>query len=109
MDRTKNRIREYIEKWKEQGYPEDIPDEVPAELMGENLAPSYKAIALALLRNDNNMESLGFSPIKSEWYSVFKRIEIDERNRRNGIEPPVKGNSSLFDALTKMPRITPGH
>jgi predicted phosphoadenosine phosphosulfate sulfurtransferase len=43
------------------------------------LAPSYKAIAIALLKNDMGLHSLGFSPIKSEWYSAIKRIEIAER------------------------------
>ncbi len=76
-----SKINQYITKWKKQGYLDDIPDEVPTPLMNDNLAPSYKAIALALLKNDHNCVSLGFSPKKSFWYSAFKRVEIEERER----------------------------
>lgn len=78
---TVKRICRYIREWKAKGYPEDIPDEVPAVLMPKNLAPSYKAIAIALLRNDMHMEALGFTAPKSKWYSALKRIEIEGRNK----------------------------
>jgi predicted phosphoadenosine phosphosulfate sulfurtransferase len=61
------------------GYAEDIPDEVPNELMRLGLAPSYRAIALAILQNDLRFYSLGFSPTASPWYSALKRIEIAAR------------------------------
>ena len=79
---TKKNIKTYINNWKEKGYQEDIPDEVPEELMKLNLAPSYKAIALALLRNDMNLESLGFTPKKSIFYSILKKIEIEPRPKK---------------------------
>lgn len=60
-------------------YEDDIPDEVPDALASNNLAPSYKAIALAILNNDNNFTSLGFAPKKSVYYSILKKIEIDAR------------------------------
>lgn len=77
---TEQRIKQYINKWKSQGYPDDIPDSVPDSLMRLQLAPSYKAIACALLKNDVKLLSLGFTGQKSEWYSVLKSIEIDARN-----------------------------
>jgi predicted phosphoadenosine phosphosulfate sulfurtransferase len=80
---TKN-INRYIKEWKQKDYENDIPDEVPDELMKLNLAPSYKAIALALLKNDHNLKSLGFTPKKSKWYSAFKKVEIEERDRLKG-------------------------
>lgn len=80
--KTRRRIREYLKSWKKKGYPNDIPDEVPSVLMNKNLAPSYKAICLALLRNDMNMEALGFSAPKSHWYSAIKRVEIEARNKK---------------------------
>ena len=76
---TKDRINSYIETWKARGYPEDIPDEVPQMIMAERLAPSYKAICLALLRNDNQLQTLGFTAPVSQWYSVIKRKEISQR------------------------------
>lgn len=71
------RVDQYIQTWRKQGYLTDIPDEVTAEIMG--LAPSYKAIAIAILKNDLQFTSLGFAPKESRWYSELKRIEIEER------------------------------
>lgn len=78
---TATRIDKYILSWTTRGYPGDIPDEVPKELMQLGLAPSYKAVAVALLQNDLNMLSLGFAPKRSAWYDAIKRVEIDGRSR----------------------------
>ena len=78
-----NTVLAYKEKWLERGYQNDIPQEVPEVLAKQNLAPSYKAIAIALLKNDIHFHSLGFSPVKSDWYSAIKRIEIAARNETN--------------------------
>ena len=80
---TAQRARKYVETWKRRGYSEDIPDEVPQPLQQLGLAPSYKAIACAILRNDVGLYSLGFAPEYSEWYGVLKREEL--RERANGI------------------------
>ncbi len=80
------KIRKYIEIWKDRGYTEDIPDEVPEKLMQLGLAPSYKAIALAVLQNDHALISLGFPPPKSQWYNKLKRIELAERNKDEDIQ-----------------------
>ncbi len=76
---TKEKINAYVETWKGRGYPMDIPDEVPVMIARERLAPSYKAICLALLRNDNQLLSLGFTGPVSPWYGVLKREEIEAR------------------------------
>jgi hypothetical protein len=76
---TINRIGHYINTWKRCGYPSDIPDEVPNELMRTLLAPSYKAICFAILKNDMPLKSLGFIPKQSKYYSMLKRIEIEAR------------------------------
>jgi predicted phosphoadenosine phosphosulfate sulfurtransferase len=75
----KKKINSYIYLWKKRDYELDIPDEVPDELMNLNLAPSYKAIALAILKNDHSMQSLGFTPKPSKIYSVIKKEEIMKR------------------------------
>lgn len=75
------RIQEYICKWRNQGYPIGIPNEVPLVLMKNNLAPSYKAIALAILKNDHVLASLGFSVKKSIWYDVLKKIELTKKGK----------------------------
>jgi hypothetical protein len=76
---TRARIERYIQTWAERGYPEGIPDSVPERLMQLNLAPSYRAAALALLRNDLHLTGLGFSAPRSRWYDVIKRVEIAAR------------------------------
>jgi len=78
----KNKINKYIETWLERGYSKGIPDEVPDNIMKLCLAPSYKAIAIAILKNDHPMKSLGFTPKKSKWYNELKRIEIEKRNEK---------------------------
>ena len=40
--------------------------------MALNLAPSYKAIAIAILKNDVSGESLGFTAKRSDWYYHLK-------------------------------------
>jgi len=77
----RNQIGQYVTNWKLQGYSTDIPDEVPDALMSEGLAPSYKAIAFAILKNDPSLQSLGFSPRPSPWYCELKRIEINARTK----------------------------
>lgn len=77
----RGKIKEYINKWGRQGYEGGIPDAVPIELMKNNLAPSYKAIAIAILSNDNNLLSLGFSPKKSIYYNILKKIELSKKNK----------------------------
>ena len=48
-------------------------------MMRELLAPSYKAICLAIMRNDQAMTSLGFTARPSLWYMDIKRAELAAR------------------------------
>lgn len=75
----KNRIVHYLRTWEQRGYEKGIPDEVPSELMRLNLAPSHKAIALAILRNDHSLSTLGYSQPVSPWCGVLKRVELAAR------------------------------
>lgn len=75
------RIDQYIATWLDNKGYQEIPDEVPSQLMEENLAPSYKAICLAILKNDHHCISLGMSPPESKWYSELKRIELEQRKK----------------------------
>mgnify|MGYP003652065900 CR=1 FL=1 len=74
------KINKYIKEWEERCYPNGIPDEAPINL--KDKVPSYKSICLALLKNDMNLTSLGYSPKYTKYYSVLKRIEIDARNTK---------------------------
>jgi predicted phosphoadenosine phosphosulfate sulfurtransferase len=69
-------VLSYVELWKHRDYFDDIPDEVPDVIMHAGLAPSYKAIAIALLKNDTRLSSLGMGTFTSKWYSPLKAIEL---------------------------------
>lgn len=73
------KILHYLTMWERQGYSSGVPDTVLDDLMHERLAPSYKAIALAILKNDHGLQSLGFSMPESAWYGALKRIELAAR------------------------------
>lgn len=77
----RERIEEYVRTWRKRGYQDGIPDEVPGELLRLGLAPSYKAICLAILRNDYALTSLGFAPRRSSWYTALKREELSLRKQ----------------------------
>jgi len=66
------RAATYVATWERRCYQDGIPDSVPDLLMKSGRAPSYKAIAFALLRNDACMKSLGFCPPVSPFYTAIK-------------------------------------
>lgn len=80
--KPRTRVKQYVEKWAHQGYPSDIPDVCPEELAKTGLVPSWKQIAICLLKNDLNLTALGFTPKKTAWYSAIKRVELEERARK---------------------------
>lgn len=51
--------------------------------MKSNRAPSYKAIALAILRNDHNMYSLGFSERTSERVNMIIEAAKEKQESAN--------------------------
>jgi predicted phosphoadenosine phosphosulfate sulfurtransferase len=67
-----DRVKEYENTWIERCYSDGIPDEVPKKLMDSRRAPSWKAVAIAILKNDLNLHSLGFRPKRSKWYEPLK-------------------------------------
>lgn len=73
---TKRLVDEYEREWVRRCYFDGIPDEVPKIIDSDHLAPSWKRIAFALLKNDMAMEALGNTPKQSSWYGVLKRIEL---------------------------------
>lgn len=76
---TKIKIREYISKWEQRGYERGIPDEAPFELERMGVVPSYRMICIALMKNPNNLETLGFQREKCKIYQEIKREEIYNR------------------------------
>lgn len=80
MNDIKPKIQSYIAQWERRGYPDGIPDEAPAELERlNNKVPSYRLICLAIIKNDKQLESLGFTRRPCEIYNILKREELEAR------------------------------
>jgi predicted phosphoadenosine phosphosulfate sulfurtransferase len=77
------RVTDYIATWEKRCYFDGIPDFVPIGVMKSNRAPSYKAIALAILRNDHNMYSLGFSERTSERVNMIIEAAKEKQESAN--------------------------
>jgi hypothetical protein len=56
-----DRVKEYVSTWESRCYQFGIPDEVPRKIAAIGRAPSWQAVAIALLKNDLNLYGLGFS------------------------------------------------
>ena len=55
------RVLEYEAVWKTRCYSSGIPDEVPAKVAASGRAPSWRAVAIALLQNDLHLYQLGYA------------------------------------------------
>lgn len=71
----KREIEHYIKTWENRCYPKGIPDDVPKEIFDK--VPSYKAIALCILKNDLTIIGVEQKPCLA--YIALKRIEISQR------------------------------
>lgn len=77
----RKKINQYINKWHSQGYENGIPDEAFPKFEALNKAPSYRNICRAILKNDVQLTTLGFSKESCESYNILKKIEIDARTK----------------------------
>jgi predicted phosphoadenosine phosphosulfate sulfurtransferase len=75
----RGRIRKYVSDWEARGYPNGIPDEAPFVLERLNKVGSYRLICLAILKNDTNLLTLGYSRPECLIYRALKREELMER------------------------------
>jgi predicted phosphoadenosine phosphosulfate sulfurtransferase len=71
------KINYWVNLWKRRCYKSDIPDSAPDEIF--NKVPSYERIARAILSNDHNLKTLGFTPKESKYYSMIKKAELIDR------------------------------
>lgn len=74
------RLQQYIETWERRCYVDGIPDEAPEEI--KDMVPNYKSIALAILKNDTTLKCLGLSAPVSPYYTLLKKIEIEQRVKK---------------------------
>ena len=77
---TGERVQGYLSTWKGRCYSDDIPEEVPAKVAASGRAPSYKALAIAILKGDMQLLSLGFEPVTSKYYEQLRQ---EKREREN--------------------------
>ena len=80
---TASKVESYIQTWRKRCYSDDIPDEVPAKIAASNRAPSYKAIAMCLLKNDLLMKGLGFDGKHTEYFDQLKSIRADADRKQD--------------------------
>lgn len=73
------KIYKYIKEWENKGYEKGIPNEACERLERLCKVPSYRAICIAIMKNDMTLKSLGFSKPKCELYNELKSIEIRGR------------------------------
>ncbi len=66
--------------WEKRCYFNGIPDDILPKLIDSGRVPSYKAIALAILKNDNQLLSLGFIQKNSNYYYYYKNIEHEKND-----------------------------
>jgi predicted phosphoadenosine phosphosulfate sulfurtransferase len=63
--------------WRNRCYKGDIPDRSPDGIAEK--VPSYERIAKAILSNDHQLKTLGFTAKQSKYYGILKRIELKKR------------------------------
>ena len=79
---TQTKINRYVEEWQKRCYYNGIPDEAPISL--KDHVPSWKKIAVCLLKNDLYLEGIGMKGFTSKYYHELKRIELLSRPQKNG-------------------------
>ena len=72
------KVKEYETTWMERCYSNGIPDEVSDTLMNSGRVPSYRAIALCLLKNDLHLRGIGFGRNESKIVS----FSIEEKAKK---------------------------
>jgi predicted phosphoadenosine phosphosulfate sulfurtransferase len=79
------KARDYVDTWCCRCYGFDIPDELPTGLEKSGRAPSYKKIAMAILKNDLNFHSLGFARDETELSKNLLRQKKDQDSNQSSL------------------------
>jgi predicted phosphoadenosine phosphosulfate sulfurtransferase len=69
-----------VSTWEYRCYKDGIPDEIPSGLMRSMRVPSYKALAVSILKNDFNLLSVGFSRKETELSNELLEADRVENN-----------------------------
>ena len=73
-------VEAFVTLWENRCYSSGIPDEVPKKLSDSGRVPSYKAIALSILKNDLKLRSIGFTYEDESELVVSLRRNHKEKN-----------------------------
>jgi predicted phosphoadenosine phosphosulfate sulfurtransferase len=73
------KIYRYVNEWKKKGYQEGIPDEAPLRLESYGIVPSWRNICKAILKNDIQLTTLGYSRSPCDAYNALKKDELKIR------------------------------
>lgn len=68
----------YIKTWENRCYSNGIPDEIPVKLANSGRVPSYKMIAISILKNDLTLKGLGFDGKYTNYYKELKSANKDQ-------------------------------
>lgn len=71
-----DKIISWVKLWRTRGYQYDIPDEAPEVFERENKVPSYRRICLAIMKNDCQLQTLGYNRVECQSYQEIKRAEL---------------------------------
>lgn len=74
-----NKIKKYIREWETKCYNQGLPDEAHEDIERNKLAPSYRRICLSILKNDCQLQSLGYNRPRSLAYDELKKIELKNK------------------------------
>jgi predicted phosphoadenosine phosphosulfate sulfurtransferase len=76
------RVKIYETIWEKRCYQGGIPQEVPPNIAKTHRAPSYKALALAILKNDFNFYSIGFPQRESEIVNLLTKQNKTKQSKK---------------------------
>lgn len=92
------KIDVYRKWWMDRGYAQGIPDAAEKSLESKHLAPSWRRICKAILRNDYWCKTLGFSQHKTGSYERYLKMMEKRRAKPewNADERERKEKGELF-------------
>lgn len=90
----REKIAAWIKKWEGRGYSHGIPDEADIGIELAERAPSYRRVCLAIMKNDVQLESLGYTREFCAIYMSIKREELAKRGDSHKIYKTMQGQLS---------------
>lgn len=90
----KEKVLAWVKKWEGRGYSNGIPDEADIGIELAERAPSYRRICMAIMKNDVQLESLGYTREVCHVYMALKREEFIRNGELHKIRTALQGQLS---------------